>query len=149
MNYNEKVRRLVESLDNLTEKNLVQWIPISEYMDSVKNRYLKRYLIEFNSYVYDFYEAPYIEEYRSYCATINGGIAYLFTFAVYEGYGKSNKKNYYICAIQSSIRSEVIALTDESIFQNELQQLYEKIENSMLKVDVFVDSIIKLSDENK
>lgn len=154
MNYNEKILELIKSLINLTDKKTIQWMPIPDYMDISKNRSLKRYLIENNSYIYSFEGIPIIEEYSSYTGAVNGGQVFLFTFVkenksiLNNGPFKGSKEYHYVCAIQANTLNEIVVLSNESNFQDELKVLKDRIEATTIEADYFLESIINLSDEN-
>jgi hypothetical protein len=155
MNYNEKILKFIESLINLTDKQKIQWMPISDYMDISKNRSLKRYLVDKNSYLNSIDSVPIIEEHSSYVGTVGGGQVYLFTFVktkyirLNAGIPKVEKEYSYISAMQVNSLKDIVILSEESKFQEELKTLKDKINGPNIQSDYFLDSIIKFSDENQ
>lgn len=140
MSYNEKVMSVINSLTKLTKEEKVQWMPITDYLDATRNNNLKMYVVRNNRYIYSFDSKPILDEYDSFCVTVNTGIAYVFSFT-------TKQDRFYVCALQPSVSSEIVPLTDEFRQPDELKVLMQEIKNAQKSTEAFLDSIIKLSNE--
>ncbi len=74
--------RFVSKLIELTVQKKITWITLPKYFDSNDNEPLRKRVIANNQYAYSPIEAQnvyLINEYKSYCAAINGGVITLFS----------------------------------------------------------------------
>lgn len=73
--------KLISKLIDLTTQNRITWITLPKYFDANDNEPLRQTVIADNKYAYTPVEAKktyLINEYKSYCTVINGGIITLF-----------------------------------------------------------------------
>lgn len=73
--------KLISKLVDLTIQNRIVWTTLPEYFDANDNEPLRKTVISNNKYAYSPIEAKrvcLINEYKSYCTAINGGIITLF-----------------------------------------------------------------------
>lgn len=71
----------VSKLINLTAQKRITWSTLPKYFDSNDNEPLRKVVISNNQYAYNSIEAKsvyLINEYKSFCTAINGGIVTLF-----------------------------------------------------------------------
>lgn len=77
----ESVAKLISKLTGLTIQKRITWMPLPKYFDSNDNEPLRKAIISDNQYAYipiEAQKAYLINEYKSYCTAINGGIITLF-----------------------------------------------------------------------
>lgn len=73
--------KFISKLIDLTTQNRITWMTLPKYFDSNDNEPLRKTVIADNQYAYNPIEAKsayLINEYKSYCTAINGGIVTLF-----------------------------------------------------------------------
>ena len=73
--------KLISKLIDLTTQNRIIWTTLPKYFDANENEPLRKTVISDNQYAYTPNEAKrvyLINEYKSYCTAINGGIITLF-----------------------------------------------------------------------
>ena len=73
--------KFVSKLIELTTQKRITWITLPKYFDTNDNEPLRKVVIADNQYAYTPIEAKrvyLINEYKSYCTAINGGIVTLF-----------------------------------------------------------------------
>lgn len=74
--------RLISKLIELTDQRRITWRTLPKYFDSNDNEPLRRKVIANNQYAYSPIETQnvyLINEYKSYCTSINGGVITLFS----------------------------------------------------------------------
>ena len=77
----EFAMKFISKLIDLTTQNRIIWMTLPKYFDSNDNEPLRKTVIADNQYAYNPVEAKsayLINEYKSYCTAINGGIVTLF-----------------------------------------------------------------------
>ncbi|WP_304532993.1 hypothetical protein [Faecalibaculum rodentium] len=77
----EFVAKLISKLTELTVQKRITWVSLPKYFDANDNEPLRKAVISDNQYAYTPIEAQriyLINEYKSYCTAINGGIITLF-----------------------------------------------------------------------
>lgn len=73
--------KLISKLIDLTTQSRITWMTLPKYFDANDNEPLRKAVISDNQYAYTPIEAKrvyLINEYKSYCTAINGGIITLF-----------------------------------------------------------------------
>lgn len=78
----EFAMKFVSKLIDLTSQKRITWMTLPKYFDSNDNEPLRKKVIANNQYAYSPIEAKniyLINEYRSYCTTLNGGVITLFS----------------------------------------------------------------------
>lgn len=78
----EFVVKFVSKLIDLTVKKKITWMTLPKYFDSNDNESLRKTIIANNRYAYSPIEVKsvyLINEYRSYCTILNGGVVTLFS----------------------------------------------------------------------
>lgn len=132
--------RLVNKLIELTVGKKIIWMTLPQYFESNDNEPLRKIVIANNKYAYSPFEAKkvfLINEYRSYCTEINGGIITLFS----KDRGKDIKLD---MALQVSPTQYLQDVYGDEELQENLKELMFKISaesNDGLK---FIDAILKL-----
>ena len=132
--------RLVNKLIELTVGKKIIWMTLPQYFESNDNEPLRKIVIANNKYAYSPFEAKkvfQINEYRSYCTEINGGIITLFS----KDRGKDIKLD---MALQVSPTQYLQDVYGDEELQENLKELMFKISaesNDGLK---FIDAILKL-----
>ena len=77
----EFTAKLISKLIELTVQNRINWTTLPKYFDANDNEPLRKAVIADNRYAYSPTEAKkiyLINEYKSYCTAVNGGIITLF-----------------------------------------------------------------------
>lgn len=77
----EFTMKLISKLIELTAQKRIIWMTLPKYFDSNDNEPLRKAVISDNQYAYSPIEAKsvyLINEYKSYCTAINGGVVTLF-----------------------------------------------------------------------
>lgn len=77
----EFTAKFISKLIELTTQKRITWMTLPKYFDSNDNEPLRKTVISDNQYAYNPIEAKnvyLINEYKSYCTAINGGIVTLF-----------------------------------------------------------------------
>lgn len=77
----ELTLKFVKKLIELTNQKRITWMTLPKYFDSNDNEPLRKTVIADNQYAYSPIEAKsvyLINEYKSYCTTVNRGIVTLF-----------------------------------------------------------------------
>lgn len=74
--------KLISKLIELTAQKKIIWMTLPQYFDANNNEPLRRIVIANNQYAYSPIEAKnayLINEYRSYCTALNGGLITMFS----------------------------------------------------------------------
>lgn len=74
--------KFIDKLIELTSKRQITWMTLPRYFETNENEPLRRIVIANNEYAYTPMEAKntyLINEYRSYCTVLNGGVITLFS----------------------------------------------------------------------
>lgn len=78
----EFIVKFVPKLIELTNQKRITWMTLPKYFDSNDNEPLRKVVISNNQYAYNPIESKsvyLINEYKSFCTAINGGIVILFS----------------------------------------------------------------------
>ncbi|ODU56960.1 MAG: hypothetical protein ABT01_02945 [Clostridium sp. SCN 57-10] len=142
MTYTEKIQKLIVALNTLTTETKISWAPFPEYIELTNNIYAKKYMVEYNRYLYSSGTHPIISEYTSKACSISGGAIFLVNFIETK-----SERNYYILAYQDSPNRPIKELTAQTDFQNELMALSISISSQEDPGFQFIDEIINLANE--
>lgn len=75
---NEMVGQFIDKLVALTTNGRVSWMTLPYFLEENDNEPLRHMVVEDNQYSHGFFPTYLINEYRSYCSTINGGTVIIF-----------------------------------------------------------------------
>lgn len=143
--YNEKAKELINSLYKLTLDKKIEWISLSRYVIDHDNQSLKRYIEENNSCLFSPNQLQYINEYKSVCAELLGGVIYIFA------YRQNDPQIEYICALQKQIQEDVYNINNKNTYQYECKQIIDTAKEleKADSIDKYWSQIIDLAHEKK
>lgn len=138
---NDRVEQLIRKLIFLTTEKKINWLTLPYYLDENDNEPLRHAVIEStkDSYSYTLGKLYQVNEYRSYCATMNGGLVIVFC-------KEKEKVNEYKLElyIQTSSVNPLTEVVMSDYTRKMLDELIFQINSSTNDTGKFIDEILEL-----
>lgn len=124
--------KFISKLIELTTQKRITWMTLPKYFDANNNEPLREIVIANNQYAYSPLEAKnlyLINEYRSYCAAVNGGLITIFS----SQKGKDKR-------LTMSIQTDPSHYLQDVYLDSEIEEMLGEL---LLQLSVNIDDGIK------
>ena len=129
--------KLIDKLMSLSVNGKITWATLPYYFESNENEPLRKMVVANNQYAYSPIEAKnmfLINEYRSYCANINGGSVIIITT-------EKQKESKLTLSIQTHATHGIFSLYPDN------DDIREKLRELILQITAKTDDIAKYVNE--
>ena len=136
----EHTVEFISKLIELTTQKRITWMSLPKYFDSNDNEPLRKAVISDNKYAYNSIEAKnmfLINEYKSYCTAINGGIITLFS-------GQRGNDVRLTIALQTDPNHYLQSLPYDSEIEEKLRELLFQLSANIDDKVKFINEILKM-----